>query len=165
MLENFAYDRKKRLLLPKHYAQPSVKLPKFFNLSSLGGCHKWMTSVYMFIWKSLSLYVYVKKWIIVVIVNKLILVYFTWLIQNFVNHNRNVLLKRNNVWLMPLNIFVYVFHVHSPKRLHLSGKVGTSRNISKMSFWNGLFLCEVLLSYPHIRIRVCHELTRVSLAC
>ena len=97
---------KKRLSLPKSYPQPSEKLPKF-SWPLFSCWTSWMND--------LSLYVYVKKWIIVVIVNKLILVYFTWLIQNFVNHNRNVLLKRNDVWLMPLNIFVYVFHVHSPK--------------------------------------------------
>ena len=56
----------------------------------------------------LSLYVYVKKWIIVVIVNKLVLVYFTWFVHNFVNHNYNVLLKKNDVCLMPLNICVCV---------------------------------------------------------
>ena len=56
----------------------------------------------------LSLYVYVKKWIIVVIVNKLILIYFTWLVNNFVNHKYNVLLKRNDVRLMPFNTFMCV---------------------------------------------------------
>ena len=56
----------------------------------------------------LSLYVYVKKWIIVVIVNKLILIYFTWFVHDFVNHKYNVLLKRNDAFLMLLNTFVCV---------------------------------------------------------
>ena len=49
-----------------------------------------------------------EKWIIVAIVNKLISIYFTWFVHNFVNHKYNVLLKRNNVCLMRLNTFVCV---------------------------------------------------------
>ena len=39
---------------------------------------------------------------------QLILIYFTWFVHNFVHHKYNVLLKRNNVCLMPLNTFVCV---------------------------------------------------------
>ena len=41
-------------------------------------------------------------------VNKLILRYFTWFVHDFVNHKYNVILKRNDVWLMPLNTCVCV---------------------------------------------------------
>ena len=52
----------------------------------------------------LSLSVYVKKRIIVFIVNKLILIYFTWFVYAFVNYKYNVLLKRENVCLMRLRL-------------------------------------------------------------
>ena len=121
---------KKRLPLPKNYPQPSVKLPKFsWPLFS------WWTSQM----NDLSLYVYVKKWIIAATVNNLILVYFTWFVYNFVSHKYNVLLKRNDVCLMPFNIFVCVFHVHSPWRLHPSETVGMSENRSKMLCWSRFF--------------------------
>ena len=124
----------------------------------------------------LSLYVYVKKWIIVVIVNKLILIYFTWFVHDFVNHKYNVLLKRNDVCLMPLNTFVCGFHVHSPWRLHLSGTVGMSGNRSMMLCWRRFFPLPSLfiailspspatLSCSHTRKRQSHELTRVHPAC
>ena len=62
----------------------------------------------------LSLYVYVKKRIIVVIINKLILIYFKWFVHNFVNHKYNVLLKRKDVFLMPLTtLCICMFHVYS----------------------------------------------------
>ena len=54
----------------------------------------------------LSLSVYVKKWIIVFIVNKLNFIYFTWFVYTFVNYKYNVLLKRNDVCLMPRITFV-----------------------------------------------------------
>ena len=96
MLENFAYDGKNRLPLPKNYPQPSVKLLKF----------SWP----LFSWWKF----YMKKWITVVIVDILFLIYFTWFVHNFINHKYNVLLKRNDVCLIPLNTFVCVcvFHVH-----------------------------------------------------
>ena len=125
-----------------------------------------------------SLYVYVKKWIIVIIVNKLILIYFTRFVHNFVNHKYNVLLKRNDVCLMTLNTFVCVcvFHVHSPWRLHLSGTVGMSGNRSTKLWWRRFFplpspfiatLAPSLatLSCSHTRSRQSHESTRVRLAC
>ena len=97
MLENFTYDGKKRLPLPKNYLQPSVKLPKF----SWHFFSWWTSSMNNFSW-----YVYLKKSIIVVIVDKLIYIYFTWFVHNFVNHKYNFLLKRNDMCLMPLNTFV-----------------------------------------------------------
>ena len=57
----------------------------------------------------LSLFVYLKKWIIVFIVNKLILIYFTWFvyiyiyIYTFVDYKYNVLLTRKDMCLMPLS--------------------------------------------------------------
>ena len=73
MVENFTYDGKKRLSLP------SVTICEIAEMNDL------------------SLSVYVKKWIIVFIVNKLILIYFTWFvyiytIYTFVNYKYNVLL-------------------------------------------------------------------------
>ena len=40
------------------------------------------------------------------IVNKLIIIYFTWFVYTFVNYKYNVLLKRDDVLLMPLSTFV-----------------------------------------------------------
>ena len=54
-----------------------------------------------------SLSVCVKKCIIVFIVNKLNLIYFTWFVYTFVNYKYNVLLKRDDLCLMPpLRTFV-----------------------------------------------------------
>ena len=113
-------------------------------------------------------------------------IYFTWFVHNFVDHKQNVLLKRNDVSLMPLNTFlcvcmcacvsVCVFHVHSPWRLHLSGTVGMSGNRSTMLCWRRFFplpspfiatLAPSLatLSCSHTRSRQSHELTRMGLAC
>ena len=121
----------------------------------------------------LRLYVYVKKW---VIVNKLILMYFAWFVHSFVNHKYNVLLKTNDVSLMPLNAFARVFHVDSTWRLHLSGTVGMSGNRSTMLCWRRFYplpspfianLAPSLatLSCSHTKSRQSHELTRVRLAC
>ena len=130
-----------------------------------------------------------------VIVNKLILIHFTWSVHSFVNHKYNVRLKRDDVCLMPLNYFcvcvclcvcvcvwvcvcvcVCVFHVHSPWRLHLSGTVGMSGNRSTILCWRRLFplpspFIAILspspatLSCSHTRKRQSHELTRVHPAC
>ena len=56
----------------------------------------------------LSLFVYVKKSIIVFIVSKSILIYFTCFVHNFVNYKYKVLLYRNDVCLVPLSTFVCV---------------------------------------------------------
>ena len=125
----------------------------------------------------LSLYVYVKKRIIVVIINKLILIYFKWFVHNFVNHKYNVLLKRKDVFLMPLTtLCICMFHVYSRWRFHLSETVGMSRNKSTMLCWRRFFSLPspfiatlapsiATLSRSHSRSRQTHELTRVCLAC
>ena len=126
----------------------------------------------------LNLYVYVKKLIIVVIVNKLILTYSTWLVHNFLKHKYNALLKRKDVCLMPLNTFVCVcvcvFHIHSPWTFHLSGTVGMSGNsccAEDVCFlWPITFIVTLApslatLSCSNTRSRQSHELTKVRLAC
>ena len=40
------------------------------------------------------------------IVNKLDFIYFTWFVYTFVNDKYNFLLKRDDVYLMPLSTFV-----------------------------------------------------------
>ena len=40
------------------------------------------------------------------IVNKLILIYFAWFVHNFVNYKYKILLKRDDVCLMPLSTIV-----------------------------------------------------------
>ena len=42
-----------------------------------------------------GLSVYVKKWIIVFIVNKLNSIYLTWFVYTFVNYKYNIILKRD----------------------------------------------------------------------
>ena len=46
----------------------------------------------------LSLSVHVKKWIIVIIVNRLILIYFTCFLYTFVNYKYNILLENGFVF-------------------------------------------------------------------
>ena len=114
----------------KNYLQISEKLPKYF-----WSFFSWWTSQM----NDLSSYVYVKKWIIAVILNKLILIYLTWFVHDFVSHKYNVLLKRNDVCLIPLNTLMCVFHVHLPWRLHLSGTVGMSGKRSMMLCWKRFY--------------------------
>ena len=68
----------------------------------------------------LSLSVYVKQWIIVLIVNKLILIYFTWLVYIFVNYKYNVLLKRDDACLMPLSTFVTLSRFNDRKKIRIA---------------------------------------------
>ena len=49
---------------------------------------------------------YRKVWIVVFIVNELILIYFTWFVYTFDKYKYNVLLKRDDMCLMPLSTFV-----------------------------------------------------------
>ena len=92
------------------------------------------------------------------IVSKLILIYFTWFVHNFVNYKCNVL-KRNDACLMPLSTFMCVhvcvcvcvcacmrayvracvFHVHSWRRPPLSRTVRMSGNRSTMLYWRRFF--------------------------
>ena len=66
-----------------------------------------------------SLSVYVKKWIIVFIVNKLNFIYFTWFVYTFANYKYNVLLKRDNVCLMPLSTFVTLSRFDEGKEIRI----------------------------------------------
>ena len=54
----------------------------------------------------LSVFAYVKNWIIGLIVDKFILIYFTWFAYTFVNYKYNILLERDDVCLIPLSTFV-----------------------------------------------------------
>ena len=75
----------------------------------------------------LSLSVYVRKWI-VFIVNKLILIYFTWFVYAFVNYKYNVLLKKDDVFLMPLSTFVTLSRLNDGKEIRKFRKIrGGSR--------------------------------------
>ena len=65
----------------------------------------------------LSLSVYVKKWIIVFIVNKLILIYFTWFVYTFVNYKYSFLLKRDDACLMSLSNFVILSRFDDGKEI------------------------------------------------
>ena len=55
-----------------------------------------ITKIFVTWMNDLSLSVYVKKWINVFIVNKSILIYFTWFVYIFANYKCNILLKINN---------------------------------------------------------------------
>ena len=66
-----------------------------------------------------SLSVYVKEWIIVYIVNKLNLIYFTWFAYTFVNYKFNVLLKTDDVCLMPLSAFVTLSSFDEGKEIRI----------------------------------------------
>ena len=59
-----------------------------------------------------------KKWIIVFIVNKLILIRFTWFVYTF-NYKYNVLLKRNDVCLMPRITFVTLSRFDEGKEIRV----------------------------------------------
>ena len=67
----------------------------------------------------LSLFIYVKNWIIVFIVNIFILIYFTWFVYTFVNYTYNFLLKRNDVDLMPLSAFVTLSRFDGEKKVRI----------------------------------------------
>ena len=67
-----------------------------------------------------SLSGYVKKWIIVFIVNKLNFIYFTWFIYTFVNYRYNVLLKRDDVCLILLSILVTLSRSDEAKEIRIA---------------------------------------------
>ena len=67
-----------------------------------------------------SLSGYVKKWIIVFIVNKLNFIYFTWFIYTFVNYRYNVLLKRDDVCLILLSILVTLSRFDEAKEVRIA---------------------------------------------
>ena len=66
-----------------------------------------------------SLSAYVKKWIIVFIVNKLSLIYFNWFAYSFVTYKYNFLLKRDDVCLIPLSTFVTLSRFDEGKEVKL----------------------------------------------
>ena len=68
-------------------------------------------------WRSLSFYV--KKWIIVFIVNKLNFIYFIWFVYTFVNYKYNVLLKRDDVCLIPLSTLVTVLRFDDGREIKI----------------------------------------------
>ena len=67
----------------------------------------------------LSLSVYVKKWIIVFIVNKLNFIYFTWFVYTFVNYKCNILLKRDDVCLIPISTLVFLSSFDEGKEIRI----------------------------------------------
>ena len=66
-----------------------------------------------------SLSVCVKKCIIVLIVNKLNLIYFTWFVYTFVSYKYNVLLKRDDVCLIPLSTLVTLSRFDEGKEIRI----------------------------------------------
>ena len=53
------------------------------------------------------------------IVNKLNLIYFTWFVYTFVKYKYNVLLKRDDVCLMPLSTFMTLSHFDEGKEIRI----------------------------------------------
>ena len=66
-----------------------------------------------------SLSVYVKKWIIVLILNILNFLYFTWFVYTFVNYKGNVILKRDDVCLIPLSTLVTLSRFDEGKEIRI----------------------------------------------
>ena len=66
-----------------------------------------------------SLSVYVKKSIILFIVDKLILIYFTWFVYPSVNYKYSVLLKIDNACLLPLSTFLTLSHFDEGKEIRI----------------------------------------------
>ena len=59
------------------------------------------------------------KKISVIIVNKLNLIYFTWFVYTFVNYKYNVLLKRDDVCLIPLSTLVTLSRFDEGKEIRI----------------------------------------------
>ena len=53
------------------------------------------------------------------IVNKLNFIYFTWFVYTFVNYKYNVLLKRDDVCLIPLSTLVTPSRFHKGKEIRI----------------------------------------------
>ena len=53
------------------------------------------------------------------IVNKLILIYFTWFVYTFANYKYSVLLKRDDVCLTPLSTFVTLSRFDDGKEISI----------------------------------------------
>ena len=67
----------------------------------------------------LSLSVYIKKVNNLFIVNKLVLIYFSWFAFTFLNYKYNVLLKRDDVCLIPLRTFVTLSNFDEGKEIRI----------------------------------------------
>ena len=67
----------------------------------------------------LSLSVYVQNVNNLFIVNKLVLIYFTWFAFTFLNYKYNVLLKRDDVYLIPLRTFVTLSYFDEGKETRI----------------------------------------------
>ena len=67
----------------------------------------------------LSLSVYVRNVNNLFIVNKLVLIYFTWFAFTFLNYKYNVLLKRDDVYLIPLRTFVTLSYFDEGKETRI----------------------------------------------
>ena len=71
---------------------------------------------------SLLLLSVVNEWpqfISVFIVNKLNSIYFTWFVCTFVNYRHNVLLKKDDVCLMPLSTFATLSRFGEEKEIRI----------------------------------------------
>ena len=66
-----------------------------------------------------SLSVYAKKWIIVLIVNKLNFICFTWFVYTVVNYKCNVFLKRDDVCLIPRSTLVTLSRFDARKEIRI----------------------------------------------
>ena len=64
-----------------------------------------------------SLSVYLKNRIIVFIVDKLNFIYFTWFVYTFVNYKYNILLKRDDVCLIPPSSLVTLSRFDEGKKI------------------------------------------------
>ena len=104
MFGNFTYDGKKRLPITKNYPQPFAKLHKLSFLLLVDVINVWPQSICLCEkMNNCDHCKLINDW-------SLTLIYFTCFLHNFVNHKYNVLLKRHDVCLMPLNTFVCVSH-------------------------------------------------------
>ena len=77
---------------------------------------------------------------------KLILIYITWFVHNFVNHKYNVLLKRNDECLMSVNtsVFVYFTSIHREDFICLE-QLECQRKDQRCCAEEVSFLCQVSL--------------------
>ena len=81
-----------------------------------------------------SLSVYVKKWIIVFIVNKLNFIYFTCFVYTFfTNYKYSVLWKRDDVCLIPLSTLVALSHFDEGKEIGIACSKISSPSFSTVS--------------------------------
>ena len=101
-----------------------------------------------------SLSVYVKKWIIVFIVNKLNFIYFTWFVYTFVNYKYNVFLKRDDVCLIPLRTLVTLSRFDEGKEIRIVCSKMAQKSNAKCCGNVKATLCQRL---DNIGERHCHK--------